>query len=136
LFSPKLMECNTQKFSNESEFISGVVSVEDKCYQTFSLRKESLIHTTAICRGVAVEHNYFEIVSESSEGQSIQVRNEVCQTISGHLGYSLSSVKIENNNYGVPEVIVNGFNSKIQLSISHHGRYGAYAICYEHYKND
>lgn len=136
LFSPKLMQCKAQYCSIEGDFVSGIVSVEKKQYQTFSLWKNDLIHTTANSTAVPIEHDFFRMAAVSSKGQSAQVRNKVCQTISSHLGYSLNAISIGYSNHGVPQVIVNGVNSNIKLSISHHGRFGAYAICYEPYKND
>jgi len=136
LFSPKLLECKPQKFSNKNGFFSGLVTVEGKRYQTFSIWEDDVIYTTTSANGLSIDREFFEMQSEYPESQSVQVKNRVCHTIANHLGFSLSAVKIENNNYGVPQVLVNGVNSKIQLSISHHGRFGAYFICYEHNKND
>lgn len=132
-FSPKLMQCNTYNFSIESDFISGIVALENKVYYTLSYWKDDLIHTVANATAVPVEYDFF---SFSSYNQSLQVRKKVCETISNHLGCALDEVTIDNNAQGVPQILVNGIISNIKLSISHHGRFGAYAFGYEHNKND
>jgi hypothetical protein len=130
-FNPKFFHCKVHDFSLNDDLISGLVSVENKLYNTSSFWNGDLIHTITHSSDSDVSHNFFNFSSENSRVQSLEVRNEVCQFISRLFNYPLKFIIIEQNECGVPQIIVNGVNSNIQLSISHHGRFGAYAICYE-----
>jgi phosphopantetheinyl transferase (holo-ACP synthase) len=130
-FNPKLMTCKVQDFSIEGNFISGVVVVENTHYNTLSLLKSDFIHTIANSNSSKISFDFFSVDSENSNNQSSKVRMEVCKSVSNFLNQPLTDIKIEQNENGVPLVIINGVDSNIQLSISHHGQFGAYAICYE-----
>lgn len=131
-FNPKSMQCVVSNLNAKGGSVSGVVSVENKQYQTNTFWSRDLIHTTATFTGSVVSHNFFNISSDNPFAQSLNVREKVCQMVSVYLNCSFDAISIEKNECGVPQIVVDGVNSKIQLSISHHGRYGAYAFFYEH----
>ncbi len=118
---PKRIEC-TLTNSN-----SGTVRIGDRCFKTQTRLSDDYVHTIAFSKDIIeVVSECFRIDNTSYTAQHKACKeallNELTEEMNGKPGLDL--VK---NEVGMPHVLANGNRLGVTCSISHHGRYGAYA---------
>ena len=123
-FNPKKIRC---QLVSETE---GFVSVFKAKYQTKSILTEDWIHTQT----VSEENTFgfsdcFLVDALSNISQSEVVRQKLVAYYSATYEIVQSDIKIVKNSFGIPILKIRNQTLKKSLSLSHHGRFGAFAIC-------
>jgi phosphopantetheinyl transferase (holo-ACP synthase) len=120
-FNPKRIQCQPG-IKNE-----GVVHIDDSIYYLKSKITTEYIYSLASNSKVKfIETDVFKLLSRN---QSEAVRSILINQMSNTLDSDSSSLRIEKTVVGVPNVFLNGQQLLKAISITHHGQYGAYAIC-------
>lgn len=119
-YSPKQFECelkNQQWLVRYNYYICYVNTRVTPNYILSEARSEPFKMTSKIVR--------FE--SEDVKIQGQQLRSRVLNFISETKSIDQSQLNITKTKFGIPQVYYK--STKINISITHHGTYGAYAIC-------
>ncbi|WP_052172464.1 4'-phosphopantetheinyl transferase family protein [Psychroserpens jangbogonensis] len=120
-FNPKRIQCQLG-LNNES-----VVNIDDKIYYSRSIITSEYVHSTASNnKGKLPKIELFKL---SEANQSEAVRTRLIKQVSNDKKRNLNSLKLKKTALGVPNLFLNNQQIFEALSISHHGEYGAYAIC-------
>jgi len=113
-FDPKQFGCKVLQLYNEEA--RGAVFFKNEVFETTSIYSSAKIHTYAA-------NTEFTLVSESEN-----TRFRFLAKISEQLEIPLESLNISKNKQGIPFLTYGGDNLQIPFSLSHHGRYSAYAF--------
>jgi hypothetical protein len=120
-FNPKRIQCQLG-INNE-----GTAHIDDAIYYLKSRMTPEYVYSVASTgNDKCLETDIFTLFSEN---QSEAVRTELITQISLSLDCDLSSVQIIKTELGVPNLFLNEQQVFQALSMTHHGKYGAYAIC-------
>ena len=120
-FNPKRIRCQLG-LNNE-----GVVNINDKIYYLRTLITSEYVHSIASNNKEKYpDINLFKLFGVD---QSESVRSQLINQISYKKGIDLTLIKIKKTALGVPNLFLNTEQIFEALSISHHGEYGAFAIC-------
>lgn len=119
-FNPKRLECQLD-LDNE-----GIVCVNNKSYEIISVMTTEYIHSVA--RKIGTECLEIYLFRLSAFNQSDVTRAKIKSYIAHATGKEMSSFEIKKTKLGVPNIFVNNKQIFEALSISHHGKYGAFAI--------
>lgn len=116
---------NTNDFIGEIVFNNRVVrtttSIQNKFLHTVTLPENDFTTRSA----------YFECPGDDYEHQSGEVRNQAIGALADSLNLDSGLISIEKNEDQVPQFYLNeAYLSFVDLSLSHHGRYGAYAMVF------
>lgn len=116
---------NTNDFIAKIEFKNRVVRT------TTSIQNKFLHTVTQPENDLKTRSAYFECPGDDYKQQSAEVRNQAIGSLSESLNLDMDLVSIKKNEDQVPQFYVNGaYLSSVDLSLSHHGRYGAYAMVF------
>lgn len=131
LFAPKMFDCYIidSPETMDCGFVAGTVKTlfQDFCTQSYLL--EDCIHTIAFINERQVIHDHcFPIDSDEYVIQARTVRNRLCDEIADLEGCSCEMVKIQKDARGIPRAYIDGKVMDFDISLSHHGTFGAYAI--------
>lgn len=113
-FGPQQFVCS-QIEVNSGE-ARGVVSFKDSVFRTSSVFTSHKIHTYS-------SNTEFSLISEAKNS-----RFSLLQKVSEQADIPLKHLNISNNKWGIPYFTYCGDNLQIPFSLSHHGRYSAYAF--------
>lgn len=120
-FNPKRIQCQLG-LNNE-----GAAHIDDMIYYLKSRMTSEYVYSVARSRtDKCVETGLFKLFSKN---QSEAVSTELLTHIALSLDCDSSSVKIQKTELGVPNLFLNERQVFQALSMTHHGKYGAYAIC-------
>ncbi|WP_040252708.1 4'-phosphopantetheinyl transferase family protein [Psychroserpens mesophilus] len=119
--NPKRMQCQLG-LNNE-----GVVCIDEKRYHSKSIITSKYIHSIAMKTGFKCPEIHFFKLPETDQSQML--RGKIVNQISLNKGKELSAIEIKKSAIGVPNVFYNGQQIMEALSISHHGEFGAFAMC-------
>lgn len=114
-----------------NDFIAEIV-FKNRVVRTITSIQKQFLHTvTQPENDLKTRTAYFESPDSDYEYQSREVRIQAIHAISQSLGSDPRFITIQKNEDQVPQFYVNGvFLSSVDLSLSHHGRYGAYAMVF------
>lgn len=116
---------NTNDFTAETVFKNRVVRT------TTSIRKTFLHTVTQPENDLKTRLECFECSGDDYEKQSGSVRNKAIAALAESLDIEVSNISIKKNEDQVPQFFKNEvYLSSVDLSLSHHGRYGAYAMVF------
>ena len=120
-FNPKRIECQLG-LNNE-----GVVGIDDKIYYLQTIITSDYVHSTASSiKGEQLQIHLFKLFDIN---QSEAVKTLLINQIFSKKERDLNSIKIKKTVLGVPNLFLNNEQVIEAMSISHHGEYGAFAIC-------
>lgn len=119
LFNPVKINCIPQ---NENCF-SAVI--DHRTYHTFSTSSTDFIHTIATEDSDFPTVHYFRTNGLLEETRKI-VYSELITEISQLFDVKPSRLQISKDKTGIPQVHLNGRPLPLSISISHHGKYGAF----------
>lgn len=129
-FAPKMFDCFINLSPDEEcGCVVGSVKTlfQDFCTQSYIL--EDCIHTVAFLNERQVIHDHcFPIDSEEYAVQARMVRKLLCSELASLEGCNVEDVKIKKDRQGIPKAYINGHIAGFDISLSHHGTFGAYAI--------
>lgn len=128
-FIPKMFECYVAEDQPEQDCLLGNVKTLFQDYSTQSYMLDDCIHTVTFIYERQVIHDYcFPIASSEYAVQAATVRRFLSQELAKLEGCSISDIQIIKDSRGIPQAIIQGEPSDFDVSMSHHGLFGAYAI--------
>lgn len=116
--NPKRIQCQLG-LNNE-----GVVKINQNIYYLRTLITSDYVHSIA-----SNSKEKFPKINLFKFNQIEDVRTRIIHQISNRKDRDLNSIKIKKTTLGVPNLFLNDVQILEALSISHHGEYGAFAIC-------
>ncbi len=120
-FAPKKFECTMTSPT------TGIVDTDDACYMTTSQINSVRIFTEATVMSRSdIEHYYFE--NDAKISQSNLVYKQIKKIISRKLTLPINELRIKKNAVGIPNLYIKNKRIKVSISISHHGKFGAFSI--------
>ncbi len=120
-FDPKKMECSI------AENGSGQVQVGGYSFQTATTCEEERLYTTAVLgRESQFMGQCFTI--PDMEDASTYCHQRLRQHCADHWSILEEQLRIEKTDQGVPRISCRSTHKSRAISISHHGRFGAYII--------
>lgn len=118
-FAPKRFECDINTSRN-------TVKIDDMVYDTTSTISNNSIHTIAnLTTAKSIITDCFKLENNRYEVQHYTTYNNLKKEAAKQFNIPISHIDIKKNQFGIP--IIDQL-PKIQISISHHGFYGAYAF--------
>lgn len=128
-------QLNPNRFYNPKQFECDINSLDSivryKDFQCFVTTKISTQYILSEARLVSCEiiSDCIEIPNNSSKIQSSIMTSYVLNAVSNAFSIAKEHLKIVKSEFGIPQIYQNSKKINISISISHHGNYGAYAIC-------
>ena len=120
-FNPKAYKCTIKNYAK------GVVDYENISISTFTEKDVKFIHTTAF-----LNTNWTSEVLHLSDSevkfQHIDVKQHAIRIYADLKHSVVESIDIRKNATGVPQFYKKGLLQKEQLSLTHHGNFGACVI--------
>ena len=130
-FSPSKFEC--MLIATAGEFFYGEVLIEDITYKSISKISADKISTIAYLKdelNLMVIHNDFPISGSDYKTQHREVYSKVLSDFSEKINKPAEQLTIMKDANGIPRLYYKDYLISTSLSISHHGRFGSYAIAY------
>ena len=121
-FKPSRIECDVESIE------SGSVKIGHTSLKTNTTRNSNYIFTTAVIDDSEIENRVFQIVESGSKFQSVFMHEQVLSDFAKHNSLNRVELKIQKTGTGVPKLFYKNKPLKCSLSITHHGKYGAYSI--------
>lgn len=126
-FAPKKFQCSLVEWIEESYF--GEVHCFDFQYFTQSFVSETFVHTIAKSKeNLDFFSDTFPIDDLNCLTQSNSVYHKILTYLSDETGISANRIFIHKNESNVPQIFVGKAKTAHSISMSHHGRFGAFAI--------
>ncbi len=120
-YSPKQFEC-------EINGSSGEVRYKDfECYVNTKITAQYILSEARFV-AMAMNSEWIKLNDSSPKQQSDVVKNILLSKIGEQYTILKNDLKLIKSEFGIPSVYQNSKKLKINISISHHGNYGAYAI--------
>ncbi|WP_431132932.1 4'-phosphopantetheinyl transferase family protein [Psychroserpens mesophilus] len=120
-FNPKRIQCQLMLHNQ------GIACIDKKSYYLKSVITSEYVHSIAVkAETLSLEVHHFKLF-EANQGEIVRV--QLLKYISLKKGKDLRSFEIKKTASGVPNVFSNQEQVCDALSMSHHGKYGAFAIC-------
>lgn len=122
-FNPRRIEC---LINSET---CGMVRIDEKSFFSLSSRFKNAVHTiTTETEDIEPKAACQETDAESFEDMRKECYQKVLTLFSHLKNTNIESLKISKNELGVPYIYNEEKKSDVSLSISHHGRYYAFAF--------
>jgi phosphopantetheinyl transferase (holo-ACP synthase) len=120
-FNPKKIQC---RLGVDNE---GVVYIDNTIYYLKAKITSEYVYSIASnSKEKFIETDVFKLLKRN---QSEAVRSELMTQMSNIIDCDSSSLRIEKTIVGVPNLFLKELQLFNAISMTHHGRYGAYAIC-------
>lgn len=133
-FAPKMFDCYLNPPHKEAHCTAGNVRTIFQDYSTQSYILEDCIHTVAFINKRQVIHDYcFPLKSDRYGVQAGTVRRRMCKELAQLEGCPPGEIEIRKDAKGIPQVYIFNKKAEFDVSMSHHGTFGAYAISHELY---
>lgn len=118
-YMPKSFEC-------EFNELNGAVIFRDyKCYVDTKITSNYLISEARLDKH-KMTSNVVRFEKKNTNTQSKILKTELLKSVAKRYQIQAETLSVENNKFGIPTVRL-GLN-EINISLTHHGSYGAYAI--------
>ncbi len=124
-FAPKKLVCTPTNSSN------GSVVINDEKYLTKTITNKNYIYTTAISdvsNLSSVDTFCFTLKGSDFSTQRATVYTQLKNRIAEKYNLNSEIIQIEKTALGIPEVKVNNQTLGVNISLTHHGNYGAVSI--------
>ena len=107
----------------------GYVKIGHSEYKIQTKRTENYIFSHTVVDPLQkLSHKLIRLEESDSNCQSRTIYNSINYYISQHIKSKDEFIEIIKDDNGVPSIYVNNLKQDIDLSITHHGMYGAYSI--------
>jgi phosphopantetheine--protein transferase-like protein len=107
----------------------GTVTALNKTYLTESIYNQNFIYTTArINKASKITSSYFGSYKTTYKHQHQEVYSKLLKSLSEIFKTPTHLLEIRKDGYGAPRVYQNNRALSVEISISHHGQYGAFCI--------
>ncbi|RZN83865.1 MAG: 4-phosphopantetheinyl transferase family protein [Winogradskyella sp.] len=125
-------QCHPSRFYNPKKFEciidgnSGIVKFQNfKCYVVTKTTSDYIVSESSL-KLSKLKSKVVKLDSECLTNQSEFLKRKLITSASKRFYGSEVQFNIKKNNHGVPAMEFN--NRKVNISLTHHGNYGAYAI--------
>jgi phosphopantetheinyl transferase (holo-ACP synthase) len=129
-FAPLRFECNIRNCVNNH--YEGYVLFENSIFETSSEYFSGVIYTIAHAESyLPSDENIYEKIKFSNKyfnTQHKEVYLSIFKKLAKQKSKHLKHFSIKKDSSGVPEIYFDDQKSNLFISISHHGRYGAYIL--------
>ena len=123
-FNPKFFRC---KINSDT---TGVVSFAGYKLNTFTYYNEDVLYTTATFQNDLRFSDYCLLKGKSHFEKSNQLKEKAILTFATIKSISKAAVTIQKKSSGVPYFVIDNQEQSNALTLSHHGRFGGFAISY------
>ena len=120
-FNPKDFQCFTMTATR------GQVIYENNSISTVTQTNQKFIQTTAYLKQNWIS-DVFQVLNAGAEAPSQPKYEHAVRAYAEQKKVSQNTIEIIKNDIGVPQFYLQGNLQKEQLSLSHHGHFGAWAI--------
>lgn len=120
-FNPKRIQCQLG-LNNK-----GVVCIDNKTYNMKSVITSEYVHSIAKKNDAKFPEIHLFKVNNSKLSETVKTR--IVNHIASKKGKDLRRITLRKTELGVPNVYVNKEQIVDALTISHHGKFGAFAMC-------
>ncbi|MBR9915713.1 MAG: 4-phosphopantetheinyl transferase family protein [Algicola sp.] len=120
-FNPKRIECQLGSTHQ------GTVCIDEKLYDLKSVITSDYVHSVAT--NAETKHLEVHLFKLPVFSQSETVKAKVIHQLSCNKGIDSGAMEIKKTALGIPNVFFKNEQILQALSISHHGKYGAFAMC-------
>ena len=123
--NPRKLECALDTF------YKGCVSAFDEQFITSTQQHSDYIFTTAKLLAhskTSTQSKVFSLDVDPSDLRSKAAYQELKQYLTLLKGWNLDSLKVKKTIRGVPQIFYNNTYLEIPLSLTHHGKFGAFSI--------
>jgi len=122
-FNPKKLECTI------TEHGAGQVHIGAYSFKTDTNCQEERLYTIAVL-GENPQWMGECFVIPASENESVYCHQKIRQYCAEHWSVACAQLEIDKTDQGVPQISCTSTNRSKAISITHHGRFGAYIIQY------
>lgn len=124
LYAPIQFECNFLK----DEVI---VSKDDFFCNTKTLQNENFVFSVAFQETVEVYSDCFKLRHSNYKYQSATTSLELKKAVSKHFNIAVHHLNVCKSEIGIPKIYFNNQVLPVDISLSHHGHFGAYSLVYK-----
>ena len=125
-FDPTKIECFIDYSSYNS--LSGKVKIGNfNCSTTTSIRQD-YIFSTATLNCIEVKTNIFKLPEENTQQQSMFMYEQILNDFAINNNLIRKALSLQKTSSGVPQIHYKSNPINHSISITHHGKYGAYSI--------
>lgn len=118
-YNPKAFECRLNASAGSVRFLNFECYVESKITSDYVLSEARLIQNKITSEVLAFQ-------DENLKNQSKHLRKKLLDSVAVDFKISRDDLHFRKDEFGIPTI---NFNSnKMQISLTHHGRFGAFAI--------
>lgn len=121
-FNPKDFHCQMASLHDNS------VRFDNTYFVTNTVANEQFIYTTAFGKSENFYTSWIRFQNNEIGSQTHEIKQLSIKKFSDLKRISKDSVSIYNDNYGIPRIYIKGKIQDNHISITHHGRYGGFAI--------
>lgn len=121
-FNPTKLECN---FHSSKK---GVVKIDTRIIETSTIINSDYIFSTAVINYADIDTSIFQLNESNSKYQSDFMRQQVLNDFAVSHSLHGGDLKIQKTKAGVPKIHYRNNLLDASLSITHHGKFGAYSI--------
>ena len=125
-FNPNQLICKV--FSSEK----GLVSIRRNLFYTHSDLADDFVHSVGrpIAGKSDIQKDVFSVESQDHKPQSQEVRQKLRKALSetNLVEFMTDDFRFGKDDFGIPHLYRGSENMNIPFSLSHHGRFGGYAI--------
>lgn len=124
-FNPKYFHCEINSIT------SGIVSFEGFKINTKTKIDSNMIYTIAQHANTASVSDcvVLDVVSKSERSQ--QIKGRAIEAFAALKSVSKTAISIKKDHFGAPYFLINKKVQNNVLTLTHHGRYGGFAIAYQ-----
>lgn len=119
-FRPDKFEC----YLNENE---GKVQYMDFICSTKTESTEDYIFTEAYFDDDTIRSSCFRLSNQNHKTQSLESKDRLLREFAKQIGYDKGDLTIKKSVLGVPSIYYQNTRLKHSVSLSHHGRFGAFS---------
>ncbi|MGK0390816.1 MAG: phosphopantetheine--protein transferase-like protein [Maribacter sp.] len=121
-FNPTKIECSLDNSKN------GQVKIDKITLKTSTLINTNYIFSTAIINKAEIDSSIFQLLENNSKQQSNYMYDQVLNDFAKKNTLNRTELIIQKTTRGVPILYYKNKALKRSISITHHGKYGAYSI--------
>ena len=120
-YRPKSFECDIDKTHTTVKYNDFLCYVNTETTSKYIISESRLVEKPMISECLMLQNHTLQCKSKI-------LKKVILSEVSERLNEELQPLSIKKTEFGIPSIYKNSKRLNIQLSLSHHGDYGAYAI--------
>ncbi len=126
-YAPKKFSCE-MRYLNEEEGCGKVFFGDFRCFTQSALSDKFVYTITSLEKNKKYLSQIIKMRKPKYNAQHAEVYSGAIAQFAEYSGKSHDKIYIKKNDYGIPFLYFKDEKAKTDISISHHGNYGAFAI--------